>query len=76
MTEHKWRRSDFISLTGIIIICGWIWAASAKNSKLEAIATAIEDKEMGLSAHERRIIKVEEAIIYFKKWAEDHEKRR
>ena len=61
MTNHKWRRSDFISLAGVALIGGWIWAASEKNSKLEQVVKVVEDPSMGMTALDKRLTVLEEA---------------
>lgn len=59
MSDHKWHRSEWISLIGSVgavsIVGGWLWTASAKATRWDTAAKKVEDKDEGNDALYREL---------------------
>ena len=59
MTEHKWRRSDFISIATLLTVATWIWFASAKVSLVDQDIQRGNDSHKGFDALDNRVTTLE-----------------
>jgi hypothetical protein len=53
--KTKWFGGGALVLSAAVVIGGWVWGASANNSRLEQFAEEVED-------HETRLRKVEDCV--------------
>lgn len=58
MHENKWRRSEWISITTLVMVAGWIWWASAKVNAWDVVS----DPQIGNNALGTRVTRLETHI--------------
>lgn len=51
----NWRRSEWISAATLLIVAGWIWAASSRNSTLDQDTKTINEMKPKVDAHSEQL---------------------
>ena len=57
--RHKWRRSEWISISTLLMVGGWIWWASAKATVWDGDIERGRDPKKGFDALDTRVTIIE-----------------
>jgi hypothetical protein len=59
---HRWRRSDTISLSTLIVLAGWIWYASAKASAWDETVQTVNQMNPKVETHGQQLSAIEATL--------------